>query len=76
MAEAFLKRRKTRRREESRKIERERGVSGAASGWDFRWDAISTYFHGSDFSRPGVTVSAVFTSRGNYIKSFFKGREN
>lgn len=19
------------------------------SGWDFRWDAISTYFHGSDF---------------------------
>lgn len=24
----------------------------------------------------GVTVSAVFTSRGNYIKSFCKGREN
>lgn len=49
--------------------------------------AISTYFHGSDFSGPGkdgwdegggerVTVSAVFTSRGNYIKSFCKGREN
>lgn len=38
--------------------------------------AISTYFHGSDFFGLGVTVSAVFTSRGNYIKSFCKGREN
>lgn len=48
-------------------------------GGDFRGGAaISTYFHGSDFSGPGgrVTVSAVFTSRGNYIKSFCKGREN
>lgn len=51
--------------------------SEKASGWDFRGGAaISTYFHGSDFSGPGVTVSAVFTSRGNYIKSFCKGREN
>lgn len=54
---------------------------GTNSGWDFngggRAAAISTYFHGSDFSGPaGVTVSAVFTSRGNYIKSFCKGREN
>lgn len=53
------------------------GRSEKASGWDFRGGAaISTYFHGSDFSGPGVTVSAVFTSRGNYIKSFCKGREN
>jgi len=53
------------------------GKSEKTSGWDFRGrTAISTYFHGSDFSGPGVTVSAVFTSRGNYIKSFCKGREN
>lgn len=51
--------------------------SEKASGRDFKGRAaISTYFHGSDFSGPGVTVSAVFTSRGNYIKSFCKGREN
>lgn len=60
--------------------EDERGQAGRsekASGWDFKGRvAISTYFHGSDFSGPGVTVSAVFTSRGNYIKSFCKGREN
>lgn len=49
------------------------GISGGA--------AISTYFHGSDFFRGrsgrggGATVSAVFTSRGNYIKSFCKGCE-
>lgn len=63
------------RREGGEKGQAER--SEKASGWDFRGGAaISTYFHGSDFSGPGVTVSAVFTSRGNYIKSFCKGREN
>lgn len=61
------------RKEDRKESERE---GKRVSGWDFRRDTISTYFHGSDFSGPGVTVSAVFTSRGNYIKSFFKGREN
>lgn len=72
-AGAWCERGETEGRGEKGQAER----SEKASGWDFRGGAaISTYFHGSDFSGPGVTVSAVFTSRGNYIKSFCKGREN
>lgn len=47
-------------------------------GWDFRGEGrYLDLFSRIGFLRAGgVTVSAVFTSRGNYIKSFCKGREN
>lgn len=39
-----------REREERRETRsKETAKRKRVSGWDFRWDAISTYFHGSDF---------------------------
>lgn len=76
--------RNKREREETGEIEEEERATGEkANGRDFQESergSLSRLIFMDRISpapgKEGITVSAVFTSRGNYIKSFCKGCEN